>query len=138
MSLDDRRAFRLTAACFRRHWDRLQEASRDFTRLAEVAAEGMATRQDLDDAFDALEEAMPAGSEFRALLDLAYGTWQSDQWPVLAESDVGEDATWRPERRAQAESVRRVFGNPFRATEGRDQAAEPDATADGGRDPGSS
>jgi hypothetical protein len=120
VGLEDRRSFLLTATCFRRHWDRLPEAGRAFARLAEAAAEGKAVRQDLDDAFDVLEEAMSQlgpPSEFAALLDLAYGMWQSDQWPVLAKSDRGEDATWWPERRAQADLVRRIFGNPFRAAE---------------------
>lgn len=116
VGLDNAKAFRLTAACFRRHWDRLPEACQAFTRLAEAAAEGNASRQDLDDAFEELEEAMNKlgpPSAFAALIDLAYGMWQSDQWPVLAESDRGEDETWRPERRAQADLVRLIFGNPF-------------------------
>jgi hypothetical protein len=133
VGLGDRRAFLLTAACFRRHWDRLPEAGRAFTRLVEAAAEGQAARQDLDDAFDALEEAMNKlgpPSEFAALLDLAYGTWQSDTWPVLAESDRGEDETWRPERRGQADLVRSIFGNPFRVAAEGDDNAEPGATPD--------
>jgi hypothetical protein len=114
--LEDRRTFRLTAECFRRHWERLPEAARTFALLAEAAAAGNGTRQDLDEAFDALEEAMnelgPPG-EFVALLDLAYGMWQSDCWdPELW--DRGEDESWQPERRAQAEMVRRIFGNPYR------------------------
>jgi hypothetical protein len=128
VGLEDAKAFLLTAACFRRHWDRLPEAGRAFARLAEAAAEGTAARQDLDDAFDTLEEALNESgppSEFAALLDLAYGMWQSDQWPVLAGSDRGEDETWRPERRAQADLVRRIFGNPFRVAQGRVENAEP-------------
>lgn len=115
VGLEDRKGFLLTAACFCRHWDRLPEAGRAFTRLAEAAAEGQATRHDLDEVFDTLEEAMNESgppSEFAALLDLAYGMWQSDLWdPELA--DKGEDETWRPERRAQADLVRSIFGNPF-------------------------
>jgi hypothetical protein len=133
VGLEDRKAFLLTVACFRRHWDRLPEAGRAFTRLAEAAADGKAARQDLDDAFEALEEVLNASgppSEFAALLDLAYGMWQSDQWPVLAGADRGEDETWRPERRAQADLVRRIFGNPFGVAEARDQDAEPGASAD--------
>jgi hypothetical protein len=114
VGLEDRNAFLLTAACFRRHWERLPEAAREFARLAEAAAAGKATRKDLDAAFDGLEEAMnqlgPPG-EFVAVLDLAYGMWQSDAWPVLG--DKGEDETWLPERRAQADLVRSIFGNPF-------------------------
>jgi hypothetical protein len=133
VSLEDRRTFLLTVACFRRHWDRLPEAGRAFTRLAEAAAEGKATRQELDDAFDGLEEAMNElgpPSEFAALLDLAYGMWQSDAWPVLAESDRGEDKSWRPERRAQADLVRRIFGNPMQVADVRDQNTAPGAAAD--------
>ena len=133
MGLEDRRTFVLTARCFRRHWDRLPEAGRAFTRLAEAAAEGKATRQDLDDAFDALEEAineLGPPSEFVALLDLAYGMWQSDAWPTLAEPDRGEDETWRPERRAQADLAPSIFGNPMQAAEARDQNAASDAAAD--------
>jgi hypothetical protein len=133
VGLEDRKAFVLTAACFRRHWDRLPEAGRAFTQLAEAAAEGNAARKNLDDAFDALEEAineLGPPSEFAALLDLAYGMWQSDAWPVVAESDRGEDETWRPERRAQADLVRRIFGNPMQVADVRDQNTAPGAAAD--------
>ena len=37
--LEDRKSFLLTAACFRRHWDRLPEACREWARLAESAAQ---------------------------------------------------------------------------------------------------
>lgn len=113
-TLEARKSHLLTAACFHRHWERLPVACRDWARLAESAAEGKATRQDLDDAFDAIEEALnelgPPG-EFVALLDMAYGMWQSE-WPYLDEGD--QDAAWCAERKAQACLVRDVFPNPFR------------------------
>ncbi len=82
--------------------------------MAEAAAEGKATRQNLDDAFEGLEESLnefgPPG-ELVALLDLAYGMWQSE-WSYLDEGP--QDPAWLTERKAQACLVRDVFGNPFR------------------------
>jgi hypothetical protein len=110
-TIDARETFLLSAACFRRHWDRLPNAGRDWTLLADSAAEGGATRQDLDDAFDSLEEALnefgPPG-EFVALLDIAYGMWESNYLGLKGGT------AWRAERAAQAALVREVFGNPFR------------------------
>lgn len=112
--LEARKAFLVTAACFHRHWDRLPVVARDWASLAESAAEGKASRQDLDDAFDGLEEALnefgPPG-EFVALLDMAYGMWASE-WPYLDEKE--QDPAWNSERKAQAFLVRDVFPNPFR------------------------
>jgi hypothetical protein len=114
--LESRKALLVTAACFRRHWERLPELCRDWARLAEAAAEGMASRKDLDDAFEALEEALnelgPPG-EFVALLDMAWGMWTAE-WPYLDEGE--QDPVWLAERTAQACLVRDAFGNPFRAT----------------------
>jgi hypothetical protein len=113
--LDGRKAFLVTAACFRRHWQRLPAVAQAWARLAESAAEGKASRQDLDDAFENLEESLnvlgPPG-EFVALLDLAYGMWQSN-WVELQVVEENETA-WRLERKAQASLVRDVFANPFR------------------------
>jgi hypothetical protein len=112
--LESRKALLVTAACFRRHWERLPEVCRSWTRLAEAAAEGMASRKDLDDAFEAVEEALndlgPPG-EFVALLDIAWGMWTAE-WPSLDEGE--QDPGWLAERTAQACLVREVFGNPFR------------------------
>jgi hypothetical protein len=112
--LEARKSFLLTAACFHRHWARLPVAAQEWARLAEPAAEGKASRQDLDDAFEGLEEALnelgPPG-EFVALLDLAYGMWKSE-WPYLEEGD--QDPAWCAERKAQAALVHDVFANPFR------------------------
>jgi hypothetical protein len=112
--LESRKALLVTAACFRRHWECLPKVCRDWARLAEAAAEGMASRKDLDDAFEALEEALneigPPG-EFVALLDMAWGMWTAE-WPYLDEGE--QDPAWLAERSAQACLVRDVFGNPFR------------------------
>jgi hypothetical protein len=112
--LDERRTFLVSAACFRRHWERLPEVCRDWARTAEAAAEGKATRQELDDAFESVEAALnefgPPG-EFVALLDMAWGMWTAE-WPILDEGD--QDPAWLAERQAQADLVREVFGNPFR------------------------
>jgi hypothetical protein len=129
--LEDRKTLLLTAACFRRHWDRLPEAGRAFTRLAKAAAGGKVTRRAFD-GFEAAMNELGPPSESAALVDLAYGMWQADPWdPEVA--DKGEDETWRPERRAQADLMRVLFGNPFRVAEARDQDAEPgDVVAGGG------
>jgi hypothetical protein len=114
-SLEARKAHLVTAACFRRHWERLPAVAQEWARLAEAAAEGKASRQDLDDAFEKMEESLNAlgpPGEFVALLDLAYGMWQSN-WVELQVVDEHETA-WRFERKAQASLVRDVFGNPFR------------------------
>ena len=115
-SLEARKAFLVTAAFFRRHWERLPAVAQEWARLAESAAEGRASRQDLDDAFEALEESLneygPPG-EFVALLDMAYGMWKSE-WPELQVAEWQRENAWHRERRAQASLVRDVFGNPFR------------------------
>jgi hypothetical protein len=108
-SLESRKAFLVTAACFHRHWERLPTVAQEWARLAALAAEGKATRQDLDDAFEALEEFGPPG-EFVALLDMAYGMWKSE-WPYLEAGT--QDPAWLAERKAQAGLVRDVFPNPF-------------------------
>ena len=101
----------LTDACFQRHWERLPPACRDWVRLAKEAVEGEVSRHQLDDAFEAMEEALnelgPPG-EFVALLDLAWGMWLSG-WRELEADSAGHE-----ERKAQAILVREVFGNPFR------------------------
>jgi hypothetical protein len=111
--LHSRQALLVTAACFRRHWERLPEVCRDWARLAEAAA-GTASRKDLDDAFDAIEEAfdeLGTPGEFVALLDMAWGMWTAE-WPSLDEGE--QDPAWLAERKAQTALVREVFGNPFR------------------------
>jgi hypothetical protein len=112
--LGARKAFLVTAACFHRHWERLPAVAQGWARLAESAAEGKASRQDLDDAFENLEESLnvfgPPG-EFVALLDMAYGMWKSE-WPSLNGGE--QDPAWLAERKAQACLVRDVFPNPFR------------------------
>jgi hypothetical protein len=114
VSLESRKALLVTAACFRRHWERLPEVCRDWARMAETAAEGRASRKDLDDAFEAIEEALnelgPPG-EFVALLDMGWGMWTAE-WPRLDEGE--QDSAWLTERKAHAFLVRDVFGNPFR------------------------
>lgn len=54
--LDGGKTYLLQAARLRRHWERLPEAARDWARLAATAAEGKATREGLDDAYDELGE----------------------------------------------------------------------------------
>lgn len=114
--LEDPKVFRVTADSFLRHWQALPPVGQHFAQLAQDAAAGKAKRQDLDNAFDELEEAFndlePPGM-FTALLDLAYGMWQSDAWdPEIWDS--GEAESCFEERRAQANMVRQIFGNPFR------------------------
>jgi hypothetical protein len=112
--LEGRKTFLLQAACFRRQWERLPEVARDWVRLAEAAAEGKATREVLEDGFDALEEALnefgPPG-EFVALLDIAWGMWTAE-WATLAEGE--QEPAWAAERAAQAALVRDVLPSPFR------------------------
>jgi hypothetical protein len=89
--------------------------AREWAQLAEAAAEGKASRQNLEDAFagldEALDELLPSG-EFEALERLAECMWPSE-WPYK-DWWVSQTPTWLVERKAQACLVRDVFGNLFR------------------------
>lgn len=122
----DRKLRLFAVACCRRYWDLLrEERSRTAVLVAERFADGLATREELEDA---QEEAVNAGREGDGRGPVACCHLRPDgSYPVEAARYVaGEmidvmdtrqelsDEEWQAELRAEAEVLKEIFGNPFR------------------------
>jgi hypothetical protein len=122
----DRKLRLFAVACCRRLWHLLRETpSRQAVLTAERFADGLATRQELEDA---QEKAVDAGRQGNGRGSLACCHLRPDgSFPVEVARYVAEemievmdnrqglsDKEWRAQFRAEAEVLKDILGNPFR------------------------
>lgn len=140
----DRKLRLLAVACCRRYWDLLrEEGSRTAVLVAERFADGLATREELEGAREEANWTAGGGDGFgpeRCCMDLNVRSYDSATaasvveatFDILESRKIAADLAglpksqwvkshggltneqWDDERRAVADLLRDIFGNPFR------------------------